>query len=67
MGLPYMPISWGGKLGVNGAVYMAVPWVVSGYCSNETNNHKTATLPAPGPGFTTDPSARKAAKAVIVD
>ena len=28
MGLPYMPISWGGARGVNGAAYMAVPWSV---------------------------------------
>ena len=30
MGLAYLPISWGGARGVNGAAYMAVPCVVSG-------------------------------------
>ena len=29
MGLPYVPISWGGWLGVNWSAYMAVPCVVS--------------------------------------
>ena len=28
MGLPYLPISWDGARGVNGAAYMAVPWSV---------------------------------------
>ena len=41
MRLPYMPISWGGARGVNGAAYMAVAWVVSG---DETSTNGETSL-----------------------
>ena len=32
MGLPYMPISWGGLGGLSGAAYIPVPWSVCHIC-----------------------------------